>query len=51
MRQEANLGEAAWRLGVSCQSVSSSIYKIFHMVKMGPILGIFDSSEYLNLGA
>lgn len=48
VRQEANLGEAALRLGVSGHSVSG---KTFDMVKMGPILGIFNSFEYLTWSA
>lgn len=51
VRQEANLGEAALRLGVSDHSVSLSTSKTFDMVKMGPIPCIFNSSEYLSLGA
>lgn len=51
MRQEANLGEAALRLGVSGHSVSLSTSKTFDMVKKGPIPCIFNSSEYLSLGA
>lgn len=36
VRQEAILGEAALRLGVSAHSVSLSTGKTFDMVKMGP---------------
>lgn len=51
VRQEANLGEAALRLGVSGHSVSLSTSKTFDMVKMEPMPCIFNSSEYFSLGA
>lgn len=36
VRQEANLGEAALKLGASGHSVSLSTGKTFDLVKMGP---------------